>query len=111
MNFMKIFKPSKNQLILFIAMFVFSLLFFGDPYRIALCDPCDCLHRWGYPLTFMKENTMGTDINTLTCGTKVTKYIYSNLALDLIFWYLASYLLYFSIKFLKLQINRGRNIA
>ena len=93
-------------------MFVFFFLFFGDPHRIALCDPCSCLHKWGYPFTFIEESRVGADIDTFECGTKITNYNYSNLVFDLLLWYLVSYLFYYFIRSIKQKANRsGRNVT
>ncbi len=94
-------KPTKNKILLFILLLGFFFTFFGDPYRFAICDPCGCYHKWGYPLTFLKENAIGASWRPFSCGTKVIEYNYTNLVIDVVFWYLISCFFGFSYNKLK----------
>lgn len=99
------FKPIKNKIALFVLLFSFFMVFFGDPYRIAMCDPCGCNHRWGYPFTFVQEirekPKTPSNYNLLTkysfCGPKYKSYNYLNLFYDIIFWYFISCFIIFTL--------------
>ncbi len=59
---------------------------------MALCSPCGCYNKWGYPLIFSEQTAIGASLSTrnLNCGKKVTAYNYNSLIIDLIFWYIVS---------------------
>ena len=98
-------KPERKKIILFVFLIGFFFLFFGDSYRMALCDPCGCYNKWGYPFSFFKESAVGARIKPFSCGTKVAYYSYSDLIFDLLFWYFISCLIIFASNKLKNKSN------